>query len=776
MMWVKKIKQKKMQFMLISIILMVSSFIFAICASFTSTVSSYTKEYYKSDNIKDIVVQTFSDETVTKIDSYIKEYETNENDPRQTKGVNIDRLTFKNDENLDLGMSNLVVYEGAENHPWEVIVTEGTNNKVPSKGSIWISNILADVRNISVGDTIKVKVNDKYEYLTVEALVNDSMSPSTVSCYYNMYINKDDYNLFNGLMKSTYIGYDSSKEGSDATSALNNYLEGEVNGNIVDVWITEYAASSTSTITGAVGLIAAVLIFIVSIIIMRFILWNNILKEFKSIGVYKALGFSSKQIRNIYLKSFGIVGILSISVGSSISVFYTNYLVKLSVMYIGNFESYTTNFVFVIATILVMSLILILNLYLLLRKINKVNPVEALRVGITSSKKKFKKSIIKDASSPMAMAINDIFKYRKQNIVILTVLSLVIYLSLFFVSINYSFINMKYNAWNMFGIIQGDVTLDFPSGTEGYNRALQDIKNDPRVKGYRENSIDMGTVLSIDTTKYNIKSAMIIPFICSSYDDSEDFKVSIVDGRNPQSKDEIAISHQILEDSRLSIGDYIDVKVFGEDRKLLITGEYVGMMANNYNVRVTSDIVEDVPMNKLPNLNIAVTLNNKEDFDAFKSDYKVKYDECSIDVCPSLVNTATLSVIDIIKPVTSVMVSGIVIFSILNIINLIIINNTDNRRSYGVMKSLGFSTSYMIKRTLYRILLLTGISSVIGFTLNVAFSVQLFSLCMNGISGLMIDYGQLSITVIAIGILTIVATIITMLSTRKVSTVELMEE
>lgn len=775
-MWVKKIKQKKMQFILISIILMVSSFIFAICASFTSTVSSYTQEYYNGENIKDIVVQTYSDETVSKIDSYIKKYETNENDARRTKGVNVDRLTFLNNENLDLGMSNLIVYEGKEYHPWEVLITEGANNKVPSKGSIWISNILADVRDISVGDTIKVKVNNNYEYLTVEALVNDSMSPSTVSCYYNIFINKQDYHLFNGLMESTYIGYDSSKEGSEATSALNNYLDGEINGSIYDVWITEYAASATSSITGAVGLIAAVLIFVVSIIIMRFVLWNNILKEYKSIGVYKALGFSSKQIRNIYLKSFGIVGISAIIIGSFISIFYTNYLVKLSVMYIGNFENYTTDFTFIVVTILVMSLILILNLYLLLRKINDVNPVEALRVGITSSKKKFKKSIIKDASSPMEMAINDIFKYRKQNIVILIVLTLVIYLSLFFVSINYSFINMKYNAWNMFGIIQGDVTLDFPSNTDGYNNALEDIKNDSRVKGYRENSIDMGMVLSIDTTKYNIQSAMIIPFICSSYDNSEDFKVSIVDGRNPRSKDEIAISHQILKDSGLSIGDYIDVKVFGKERRLLITGEYVGMMANNYNVRVTTDIVEDVPVNALPNLNLAVTLNNKEDYEAFKSDYKDKYEECSIDACPSLVNTATLSVIDIIKPVTGVMVSGIVIFSILNIINLIIINNTDNRRNYGVMKSLGFSSNYMIKRTLYRILIITGISSLIGFTLNVAFSVKLFSICMNGISGLMIDYGQLLITIAAIVILTIVATIVTMLSIRKVSTVELMEE
>ncbi len=111
MMWKKKIKQKKLQLILIAIILMVSSSIFALSMSFTSTVSKYTNEYYGGENIKDIVVQTYNDDVISKVENFIKEKETNEIDVRKTKGLTVDRQVFLEDENLDLGMASLIIYE-----------------------------------------------------------------------------------------------------------------------------------------------------------------------------------------------------------------------------------------------------------------------------------------------------------------------------------------------------------------------------------------------------------------------------------------------------------------------------------------------------------------------------------------------------------------------------------------------------------------------------------------------------------------------------------------
>ncbi len=776
MMWKKKIKQKKLQLILIAIILMVSSSIFALSMSFASTVSKYTNDYYEGENIKDIIVQTYNDDVISKVESFIKEKETNEIDVRKTKGLTVDRQVFLEDENLDLGMASLIIYEGTKAHPWDVVITKGEKVTTPSKGTIWVSNLLADSKNLKIGDKLKIKDGDEYKYLTISALVNDSLVPSSFMGCNNLYISSDDYDNFNGPIKSQYIGYDSSKEGNYVTSELISYIGDSIDGVIYDKWITIFAANAGSQITSAVGLSTAILIFIVSVVIIRFVLWNNILKEYKSIGVYKSLGFTSKQIRNIYLKSFGIVGIIAITAGSFFSIWFINYLVKISIKYIGIYGGGINNFSFIILTIVLMSFILISNIYLLLRRINKIKPVEAFRIGVTSSKEKFKKSIIKDASSPMSMTINDIFKYKKQNIIIVTVLSLVIYLSVFLVSVNYSMINMKDNAWNMFGLLQGDVTLDFPSGEASYDKALEEIKNDPRVLGVRECSFDVGKVAYLDVSRYNIKNAQVITYLYDNYDNNQGFNVSIKEGRNPKNKNEIALSEQILKDANLDIGDYIDMKILGEERSLLITGKYIGMMSNNYSMRIILDVVPKEIRNNLNNLNINITLKDKNNYEEFKEDYKQKYEVCSIDTCPSLITTTSKSIIEIAIPVTTIILLGILLFSILNIVNLIIMNNTDNRRNNAIMKSLGFSNNYILERTLYRIMLLTGISSLVGFILNATISKSVFKFAMMGIDGLMISNGKVISTIVFIEILTLGATIISMFSIRKISTVELMEE
>ncbi|MFR4162905.1 MAG: FtsX-like permease family protein [Paraclostridium sordellii] len=775
-MWKKKIKQKKIQFILIAIILMVSSSIFAISISLTSTVEEYTNEYYKGENIKDIVVQTYNKDIISRIEDFIEKKEPKENDIRYSDALMVDRQVFLESKNLDLSMASLVTFENKKSHPWDVVTTEGEKRDRPSKGTIWVPNIIADYKDIKIGDKLRIKDGKEYKYLSVSALVNESLIPNSMVGSTNLYINKEDYKTFNNLVKSHFIGYNSSKEAENATKELSTYIGDSFEGLMLDRWITNFVANSTSMITGAIGMSIALLIFIVSIIIIRFVLWSNLLKEYKSIGVYKSIGYTSKQIRSIYLKSYGIVGIISITIGSFLSIGFINYMVNLSVKYISIYEGNNNNFTFIFLTIAIMSLVLITNIYLLLRRINKINPVEAFRVGVTSSKEKFKKSLIKDASSPLSMAINDIFKHKKQNLIIVTILSMVMYVSAFIVSGNYSMENIDYNAWNVFGTIQGDIALDFPTGDESYDKALEELKNDSRILEVRECSFDVGQIVYLDTTKYNIKNAQVITTLTDNYENNEGFNVSIKEGRNPKSKNEIALTEQILKDANLEIGDYIKVKVLGEEKSLLITGSYTSMMSNNYSMRMTLDIVPKDMRNSLLNLNLNATLKDKNDYDSVKKDYKEKYEVASVDISPSLIVQTAKSVVETITPVTRIILTGILIFSILNIINLIMMNNTDNRRNNAIMKSLGFSNKYIISRTSYRIIILTVISSLFGFTLNLIISKNIFKIAMSGIDGLMIPYNLVSTTILFIAIITILTTIISMLSIRKISIVELMEE
>lgn len=171
-----------------------------------------------------------------------------------------------------------------------------------------------------------------------------------------------------------------------------------------------------SSIVGGVSALASLLIFAVSIFIIRFIIWNNILKEYKSIGIYKALGFTKREILKFYILGYSLTAFIGSTLGALCSIPLLNYIVAKVIKYIGNFNGVNINSTIILITIFLFSFIVITNLYFVIKRTNKISPVEALRTGITSSKKKLTKSFIKNSSSPLALAINDIFKYKIYSI------------------------------------------------------------------------------------------------------------------------------------------------------------------------------------------------------------------------------------------------------------------------------------------------------------------------------------------------------------------------
>ena len=235
------------------------------------------------------------------------------------------------------------------------------------------------------------------------------------------------------------------------------------------------------------------------------------MKEYKSIGIYKSMGFSSKEIQGIYLKSYGLVVIISSLLGCLISIPISTYICRIIFKYLGKYSFDFNSFLILIGIFLLFNFIILGGIKLTLMRINKIKPVEAINIGLKSSKEKFKKSIIKDNSSSIAMAINDIFKYKKQNLVMLIIFILVFYISISFTNIYNSVDKIDDNFSNWFGTPRSDMVIT----------AAMDEKN--TVKGIKEyletsdliesqNSWDYysNRLISIDNTKYEVDTSTFI--------------------------------------------------------------------------------------------------------------------------------------------------------------------------------------------------------------------------------------------------------------------------
>lgn len=219
---------------------------------------------------------------------------------------------------------------------------------------------------------------------------------------------------------------------------------------------------------------------------------------------------------------------------------------------------------------------------MVLRCVEKIKPVEAINIGLTSSKEKIKKSLIKNNSSSICMAINDIYKYKKNNCITLVMFILVFYLSTLFLNIANSMLTLDDNLYKIFGTANGDLVIVAPSDIDNSIEEIKEyLDRDNRVKDY----------YLWDVIRQN--------------------KVGI----------------NIMKKNNLSIGDYIELNIEGESREFLIVGSFSSMMSNGQTLRLTRDALTGESSG-----NVAfVKLKNLNDYKELKKSIESKFDGITID-------------------------------------------------------------------------------------------------------------------------------------------------
>ena len=479
-MWFKKIKKKKLQCFLIGILIFLSSLIFTSSLSLITSINSYVSKYYGSDKYYNLIVYDANESTKNDVFNWcknnskvkdVKDYET------FSSGNNM----YHKGEKIKLPNYGIIPLEDYNNVPYGLTKVKAlSDSRYPKEGEIWITQLFADTHKISLGDSLEFKINDKLVSLKVTSLINDSLQPSNLIGKPILYTNKENTTDFLTYRKTELTLIDTKKNvnASDLGKNLNSVID--IGGLTGDKKLLISAATMVSSIMGGAASLASVLVFIVTIFLIRFIMWNNILKEYKSIGIYKSLGFTKREILKFYIIGYSLTAVIGSTLGALCSIPVLNYIAEKVIKYIGDFNGVNINSAVIFSTVFLFSLIVIVNLYFVIKRTNKISPVEALRTGVTSSRKKLTKSFIKNNSFPLALAINDIFKYKKITVYI--VMSLIISLSLIilFGNLNFTILKMKDNSNVWFGSPKSNVYISLKgiATNKEFNTLLNDIEND----------------------------------------------------------------------------------------------------------------------------------------------------------------------------------------------------------------------------------------------------------------------------------------------------------
>lgn len=151
----------------------------------------------------------------------------------------------------------------------------------------------------------------------------------------------------------------------------------------------------TERILGGILLGISVVILCISGIMIRYMIKGTLISEKKTIAIYKTLGYKNSRIISIYLKFYEFLIVAGTIVGSSLSKLISDSFTKITLQNLGVTSSSNILFdgIFCSSIIIAYGMICV---YLLLRNVGKIKPMEVFRneaVYSGKSKKKLRKHL-----------------------------------------------------------------------------------------------------------------------------------------------------------------------------------------------------------------------------------------------------------------------------------------------------------------------------------------------------------------------------------------------
>ena len=766
-MWRKKIKNRKLQYFMIFMILMLATAILSGCISFSLETNDFMNKYFDAKECPVIFSIQSSEEGIQKLrnSDEVKKYVDK---VEQCNAKKIDSIFYRNDKKIDCDEVILYGLTDRTKLGYPVQVLDGEKKVAPSEDEIWICNIFADAVNLNVGDYFSFGTDENRKQYRISGIVTTPECSSGFLDNYICFMNEDTLKEVDS--PSLYGVQLYSKDNNVEAKEVMDCFPKTFSASMVYAMTRETLKMCLNiliTIFGAVGTIAALIIIGVALVIIRYLVKSTISKEYRMIGIYKTLGKTTKEIMSIYFVSYLIVCIVGTLAGV---VFARPLSLLLDQILLGDGFEFA-NKTYVVGSICMIGIIFVvaLNLWSILHKIGKITPLEALSVGQSSSKEKINRSLIKNAYHPVATAINQCVKNRKMTVLVILILSVSFYMNLMSTSTGWTLMHYaeQREIWENLPDYDGLIKIN------GENEVIDYIKNHDQVKDYVISDIAaVCNSMKIEGCDLTYESAN--PMVYENFTKERYKNVPYTKGRICLNPHEIACSEDFLKETKKKVGDYITISMEEKSIDFLITGSYSAKIKGGVSFYIQEADVRELGYDA-ELTTILFWLKDGITYDEFETTFENKFHNAIMYEDYSFIPKEGNTVMQIAIPICGVLVFAFIAISLLNIINLAYTQCRENRKRYGVQKAMGFSTRYIQCEFLARLGIETIIAIIIALALHELISPMLFSMAC-GINFIMKPI-WLSALVIAIMCLLIFGITMVMLRIiRKISPVELMEE
>ncbi len=778
----KDLKRKKTMNLILLIFIILASTFIASSAKNLLSITKAMESYFEQAGLSDFMIITLKDE---KNDVAISKFlDENKNIVNwvvdEDLYISDENIKLHNGKKFNMATSGIISSFNIKQQKFfdsnDKVITEVKNNQV------YMPIALMEKNDLKVGDSITVVSEEFSMDFTIADNCKDAFLGSTMMGVARFVVNDYDYSKLKQETQFS-IGNLYSVYTQDLENLQHDYNQMGFN---VIVSCDQRMVSTTYVIDMVIAgvlLIVSICLILISLVILRFTIVFTLNEEFRQIGIMKAIGLKERNIRGLYIIKYFGISVSGSAIGLVLSVPFGNLFleqVSKNIVVANGSTGVGINIIF--SSLIVV--IVILFCYFCTRQVNKFSPVDAIRNG--SNGERFKrKGLLRlyksKISTILFMACNDILSGPKKFGVLLITFTIGIILVIVPINTINTLKGDKLVTW--FGMVESDVYLanekqqmDFIfKGHEYAEDYLKTVK-----KTLQDNGISANVFNEMAFQyKITLNDEGYVSYALQGNGTTTD-QYNYIKGQPPMFENEVALTHITADAIGANIGDTVKIKIDEIEHEFMVTGIYQSMNNMGEGIRFHEKTKLDYK-NAVGGFALQVKYNDhpsqKEKQRRFEK-MKQLFPEFKVFIGGEYISDMMGNVANQIEKVKQIIIVVIIMINILVTVLILRTFITKEKGEIGMLKSIGFRNSDIVKWQILRIGIILLISDVLGALLSNPLS-QISSgkvFEMMGASHIEFTVNPFEVYVLyplIIFVTTMIASGLTALQIRKISTQEI---
>ncbi|MCL2052487.1 MAG: FtsX-like permease family protein [Lachnospiraceae bacterium] len=574
--------------------------------------------------------------------------------------------------------------------------------------AIYIPYFMLLTGDFSLGDELMLGLSGTELSFTIAGATEEIMFGAQMNTVYRFYVSDEKFKSLDEQFPNSRLTLLSAQLESIDDNAIfkADYdkavsKEGIIFGLLYDD--AKLARTMIPSIAAIIITVFSLILLLVSLIVIRFRIINSIEEGMANIGALKAIGYRSIQIISGIMMQFGLFALAGSLIGISLSqavIPIVNTLIEPLFALVWQ-PGFKIGLAFLILIFLVFAVSLIT--YMTARKINKLDPLVALRGGIKTHSFKRNPLPLDKAFGGLnyLFAMKQLLRNKKQAFAISLIVAALSMASVVGLAVSYNMTHYEDFVGSFFGEMP-DFSFMLKDEADG-EAFLETLKKYPEIRkayGYQHSEI------LIDD----------ISIAASVVEDASLFEGnSLVSGRYPKHNNEIALGASILKATDKKVGDTVTAKLGMNEKELLITGIVQFMNQGGFNGIISGDALAQIkPDFEFIGFNAYI----HEDVDL--KEFLAMLRENEGDIFDSIIEMEEQmkAIFDSMTGVFEMVSIGIVIVTVFVVIlTLYMVIKTmilRNKRELGIQKAVGFTTLQLMNQIALNMTPIILIGVVIG--------------------------------------------------------------